>query len=270
MGRGPALRTWRTLAGVAVAWLLAGSAGTAQAALSDRLCAPSGGTLSAYPSGGELQAAATMVEQRLARRGAADPYADMKPALDLATPDAARPSPLAIAEYCVAAGELMRVSAQGSQLQAQSYLLSAFQTANAAGLLKPASLAAYRLGLVSLSGSTATGTRGAGASRGRTRGPTATAQEAVAVTGGGPCDVLRATSVLLNTNLRLSFASLACSAQEARAGGDMRTAALADLRLARLRLAIAEANTELAGDLRAQAWTAAADGLSAARGIDEP
>ena len=93
MGRGPSLRAWRTLGGLAAAGLLAAWAGTAQAALSDRLCAPSGGTLSAYPSGGELTAAATMVEQRLARRGAADPYADVKPALDLATPDAARPSP---------------------------------------------------------------------------------------------------------------------------------------------------------------------------------
>jgi hypothetical protein len=155
MRRKRTLRTWQA---VALAGLLAGWAGVAQAALSDRLCAPSGGTLSAYPTGGELTAAAAMVEQRLARRGGADPYADVQPAWTCPLPTRRAPRRRAIAEYCVAAGELMRVSAQGSQLQAQSYLLSAFQTASAANLLKPASLAAYRLGLVSLSGSTASGT----------------------------------------------------------------------------------------------------------------
>lgn len=259
---------WRWGCVVALAGGLIAVAGPSRAAEADRLCVP-GATLSAWPSAGQLSQAASLVEQRLARRGAADPYADVRPALDLQASDAQRPAPEAIADYCVAAGELMRVSAQGSQLQAQSYLLAAFQTASAAGLARPASLAAYRLGLVSLSGSTASGTRGARASRGATRGPTAAVREAVAV-GGGPCDLLRATAVLVNTNLRLSVASLACSAEQARAAGDLRTAALAELRLARLRLSVAETDAGLAPDLRAQAWTAASDGLDAARGIADP
>ena len=52
------------------------------------------------------------------------------------------------------------ISAQGSQLQAQTYLLGAFQAASRANLQGPASVAAYRLGLVSLSGPTVAGARG--------------------------------------------------------------------------------------------------------------
>jgi CHAT domain-containing protein len=253
---------------------LAGAAagGNAQAALSDTLCAPSAASpLKAYPSAEALMQAAATAEARLARRSAADPYPDLAPALELAASQDQRPSPLALAEYCAAAGELMRVSPRGSQLQAQSYLLTAFQTASTAGLREPASLAAYRLGLVSLSGATVSGSRGA--SRRSARGGTVEAvqtAETVASGGDGPCDVLLGSRVLINTNLRVSIASLACSAEQARLAGDARTAALADLRLARLRQSIAEANTDVAGDYRGQAWTAAAAGLAVARGVPDP
>ncbi len=65
------------------------------------------------------------------------------------------------------------------------------------------------------------------------------------------------------------MASLGCSADQALQAGDNRTAALANLRLARLQLAIAEANSDLAAESRAKAWQAAMAGLAAARRIED-
>ncbi|HEY0648865.1 CHAT domain-containing protein [Phenylobacterium sp.] len=244
--------------------LLAACPGVASAALSDRLCLPSGAAdLSAYPANAELQRVAAQAEFRLAQRSGADPFGEVAPALELAPTGAERPSALALSEYCAAAGELMRVSAQGSQLQAQTYLLGAFQIASRAGLQGPASVAAYRLGLVSLSGAPASGTRG-----GARRGPTAAVRE-VEQLRGGPCDLLRRTSFVVNTSLPLSVASLGCAAEQARAAGDPRTAALAELRLARLRLSVAEANADVATDFRAQAAQSAEAGLADAQRIAE-
>lgn len=247
-------------------------AGAAQAALTDTLCIPSGGAaLAAYPSDEALRQATAAAEARLAQRGADDPYAEIAPVLELSGSVGVRPSARAVSEYCAAAGELMRVSVQGSQYQAQTYLLGAFQAASAAGLNRPASLAAYRLGLVSLSGSTASGTRG-GARRG-VRGAAAAVdevrQQTAAVTSG-PCDLLRNTALLINANLGVSTASLACAAEQARLSGDERTAALADLRLARLRLAVAESDAAGAADFRRQAGEAASSGLASAHRLADP
>lgn len=271
MGRWGAHRgAW---AGVAAATLAALCApGLAHAALSDRLCVASGAAqLPAYPSDAALRQSAQATERTL-RRGAAETLAPPTADLELAATQAERPSPAALADYCLAAGELMRVSPQGSQLQAQSYLLGAFQVASRAGLAEPASMAAYRLGLLSLSGATASGTRGARSAGGPrvVRGGTAAAARDAASAGDNPCEVLRTAGVLVNTTLRLSVASLACSAQEARRVGDNRTAALADLRLARLRLTVADANADTAPAYRAQAAAAARAGLAAARDVADP
>ncbi len=162
MGRGGVAPRLASMAAAGLFTVVAGWAGVAQAALSDSLCNPyAAANLRAYPTGDALRRAAAATETRLARRGAADPFQDLIPALDPPASGAAAPSVSDTAEYCSAAGELMRVSPEGSQLQAQSYLLSAFRMARAAGLGDTASVATYRLGLVSLSGSTAAGTRGA-------------------------------------------------------------------------------------------------------------
>lgn len=256
------------IAAVAAACVVAWAA-PAAAALSDQLCAPSGsgpGEVSGYPSAAELQRAAAQAERGLARRGAADPFAEIGPSLELPSAGAEAPSALAVAEYCSAAGELMRVSAQGSQLQAQTFLLSAFQTASRAGLQGPASLAAYRLGLVSVSGTAAGGTRGGG--RRGVRGPSEAVREVEGMRGR-PCEQLQRTSYVVSSSLSLSVASLGCAAETARAVGDHRTAALAELRLARLRLSVDEANAEAGADFRAEAVTSARAGLIDARGIEE-
>lgn len=249
--------------------LVLAATGSARAALVDRLCLPSGAaTLPAWPSDADLRSAADRAEARLALRGAVDPYAELMPALDVPAAGGARPTPEAVSQYCAAAGELMRVSAQGSQLQAQSYLLGAFQVASRAGLKRPASMAAYRLGLVSLSGAPAAGgTRGA---RRGVRGPSAAVQEAGQIQGERPCDLLMRTAFIVNASLPVSIASLGCAAEQARDAGDLRTAALAELRLARLRLSVAEANPVVAADFRTQAARAAWAGLADAAGLSSP
>ncbi|MBS0335057.1 MAG: CHAT domain-containing protein [Proteobacteria bacterium] len=266
MGRGGALR-W--LAAFAASGAVLAAAGGASAALADRLCLPTGAAeLSAYPSAPALAAAAASAETRLTRGLAGDRFPEVAADLELPADKTERPSPETLASYCAAAGELMRVSPQGSQRQAQAFLLGAFRTATAAHLAGPASQAAYRLGLVSLSGQTVAGTRGARGRRGAPGGSVAAVHEAEQL-GGGPCDLLLGSGALINANLRLSIASLACAAEEARRAGDGRTAALADLRLARLRLAIAGANGDVAADYRTQARDAALAGLAAARGIED-
>jgi CHAT domain-containing protein len=254
---------------VAVFCLATAWAAGAQAALSDRLCSAYGvGALKAYPTTEALARATAATEAQLAQRGPADTYQDLMPVLDLPAGAAERPAASALAPYCAATGELMRMSPQGSQLQAQSYLLGAYRMAQAGGMEGTASVAAYRLGLVSLSGSTVAGSRGA---RRATRGPTAAVRDAEQVsTASGPCGYLLTANLLTNTNLGLSIASLGCSAERAARAGDARTAALADLRLARLRLSIAESNTGVAGEFQAQAWQAATAGMTVARRIENP
>ena len=248
--------------------LASGRATEASAALSDSIC----GAMAAvktqdFPSSSDLSRVAASTEIQLARRGLSGTYQDMLPALDMAAANADRPSPAAVAEYCAAAGELMRVSPQGSQLQAQSYLLNAFRLARGSGLQGTASVAAYRLGLVSLSGPTVAGVRGGRATRG---GATAAVRNAGTLESVSPCDVLLGPDVLNNANLTLSMASLGCSSEQAASAGDMRTAALATLRLARLRLAVADANTDVAVEYRAQAWRAATQGVEFAQKIEDP
>ncbi len=246
-----------------------GWAGAAQASMSDNLCSPfNAADIRAYPTSDALGRATSTMEARLSRQGPADQLQDLMTQLDPPTASAQAPSATAMAEYCAAAGELMRQSSQGSQLQAQSYLLSAFQMARGAGLQDAASVAAYRLGLVSLSGPTVAGARGGG--RPPRGGPTAAVKNVEEVRGLGPCDLLLTRSVLSNTNLTLSVASLGCSAEQARLAGDNRTAALANLRLARLRLAVAEANSDVAAEYRAQAWRSATTGIAVARDITHP
>ena len=246
-----------------------GGAGAARAALSDSLCNPyaSAGPQT-WPRAGELDRAAAGVETELRRRGPSGRFGDLALALDLPASESAKPSAAEIADSCAAAGELMRISPEGSQRQAEYYLLSAFQMARAAGRQTVASVAAYRLGLVSLSGPSVVGARGGRPTRG---GSTATIRGAAQTSGsGGACDLLAGPQALFNANLTLSLASLACSAEQAALAGDSQTAALASLRLSRLRLAVAESNTAAAPQFRAQAAQAALAGLAASPGIADP
>lgn len=117
MGCGSAARRLAGWAAAGLVCVAAGWAGAAHAALSDTLCDPrASAALQAYPSAAELQKDAAGAEAELLRRGPSGQFQDLMPALDPPTTGAQRPSAQAMAQYCVAVGELMRVSPQGSQL----------------------------------------------------------------------------------------------------------------------------------------------------------
>lgn len=246
------------------------AATAARAASADALCAPAGSGAAAVASDSDLRLATLRAQSRLAR-GASEAAEGLAGDLEVASAGVARASPQALADYCLAAGELMRVSPQGSQLQARRFLVTAFRTASAAGLAEPASLAAYRLGLLTVSGATPTGARGARGARGggARRGAAAQVRDAIAL-GDRPCEALLGAGPEVEPGVGFSAASLACSAEQARRADDARTGALAELRLARLRLALAEANPDVAATLRAQAWTAAKLGLATAPAATDP
>uniref|UniRef100_UPI001A9C740E hypothetical protein n=1 Tax=Sphingosinicella sp. YJ22 TaxID=1104780 RepID=UPI001A9C740E len=166
------------LTGLAVttAGMVAPSAALAQAAPSpaDQLCTAAAGMgpeAPAYPTDQALIATADAVEADLAQlRARGDASSASPAALNVALVGGQVPAPLALARYCAAAGELMRLSAGGSQRQAQTFLLAAYRLAKDSG--DPlASRAAYRLALVGVSEPGADGTRGASGGRRRGTGP---------------------------------------------------------------------------------------------------
>jgi CHAT domain-containing protein len=248
--------------GLALIGAMAGSA--ARASVSESLCRPGVASTGAYPSSEALTAATQTAERRLATRGGSDALSDLAPVLEPASSANARPDAATLAAYCAAAGEFMRLSPQGSQLQAQTYLLSAFQLARSANLSGEASVAAYRLGLVSVSAPAASGARGA---RGQRGASSEVAREAVRAASGGACDVLLSPAALFGSNLSLSLASLGCSAEQAALAGDARTEALARLRLARLSLSVADTDSESAVRYRTRALSDARAGLAAAANV---
>ncbi|MBV9557710.1 MAG: hypothetical protein JO254_11580, partial [Pseudolabrys sp.] len=104
--------------------------------------------------------AATKAERALSRRAISDPADSVLSGLDAPLAGHVAPDAAAMAEYCAAAGETMRVARSGSQYQAQRYLVSAVIYADAAGDNATVARAAYRLGLAT-AGTGAEGTRGA-------------------------------------------------------------------------------------------------------------
>ena len=146
------------------------------------------------------------------------------------------PNPEALARYCTAAGEVMRLSVEGSQLQAQTFLLTAVRVARDAGADALTSQAAYRLGLVSLAGPPVGGARGGG-SRLRRSGSQISAEYREARTARAtPAPAWRARGSS-SSNSVLSTLALDCAARQALQSGDPDLSARASLRLARLGLA---------------------------------
>src|SRR5690606_2757362 len=95
-----------------------------------------------------LQTVARHAETMPSRRGAdarlGDEALDM---LEVGTGERAAAEPAAVAAYCSAAGESMRLARSGSQLQAQSYLVAAIRAAERAQDARLAAIASYRLAL---------------------------------------------------------------------------------------------------------------------------
>lgn len=179
----------------------------------------------------------------------------------------AGPAPASsLAPYCAAAGELMRADPGGNQVEARRFLTTAVNLAHRAGDAATEARAAYRLGLVLLSGE--------GASGANTRGATkpvlsAAGTAASAEPGDDPCQAIE-VPVVRGVGRFLARAALRCAAVRAVAAGDADRAALAQLRLARLVLAEVAAMPFRAAALREEAAVATRQGLQAANTIADP
>jgi len=232
------------LAAPASAWAQETAADTARSApdagAADKLCTPTEQMrAAAFPSEAALSRTAEWVEQQLAAlRARGDASSASPSALALALTEPQAPSPRALAQYCAAAGELIRLSAGGSQRQALNYLLAAYRLSD--GSDDPlASRAAYRLALVGASEPGADGTRGA--SRGR-RGaaPPVPLAERSEMPADSACAELTVGGIGALSARDVSLIALACAADRSLAAGDLRLAALSNLKLARLEGAYGE------------------------------
>lgn len=265
------------MAGVRVRLLAAASglcmafigAQPAQAAATEDLCATRS-PASSYPAA-ELVSAADRAEALIGRARSDSAQLDAALAA-LAVPAGSGPAPdaAALARYCAAAGEVMRLSVLGSQAQAQTYLMSAYRHARDAGSGALTSRAAYRLGLVSLAGPAAGSVRGG--PRGRRGGSSLIVEEAqqAQTTETEACAALAQANLAAVTNTYVSALALECAADRARAAGDFELAALAHLRLARLGLAWSQAPAANAEELRRHALDTAAAGIPIAGQVADP
>ena len=214
---------------------LPAAAGAREARLADRICsaAPGRSAAAPFPRGEALVAVAVAAERDIARlRRSGDPSAADRVPLSMPTDSEEAPPDAALALYCAAAGEAMRLGANGSQAQAVNFLLAAYRKAEEAGLDDLAALAAYRLALVG-------GTGGASAD---TRGGVATdiPAEGAAVPDALACAELRDVRLAAISLDYLSVLALECAADRSVAIGDGRLAALANLRLSRVEAGLAD------------------------------
>ncbi len=211
----------------------------------DGLCGPGSG-IDQYPTDDILVAAAQAAELRLEEeRGSGGAYPAALAALEVAPASASPPGAEALARYCAAAGEAMRLSVEGSQLQAQTYLLTALRQSSEAGRPQLTSQAAYRLGLVSLQGPPVGGTRGTGRVR---RSGTEMANELRSAQaqeiGRQACTALAGANPGSTSFAFMSALALDCAARLAAAAGDPSLSALASLRLARFGLSWSESASD--------------------------
>ncbi len=225
------------------------------------------GRVAAPIDGAALRRSTEMIEQRLARRSGSTESANGAMELlnlEEAASGAAELSELAA--YCAAAGELMRTGSGGTQSAAQSFLLTAFRMAEAAGEEQVASRAAYRLGLVSLNAATIPATRGARRSRSGTRGAVQTVVQADAI-GDGVCGALSGVQLGTTSPQYVASVALRCASVRSLTTQDYQTAALAQLRLARISLALLAKADDRQDYLRSTIASALEQGFAAAASI---
>jgi len=252
--------------------LFAGAAGlsfllfapAAHAALADDLCGAA--QIAAAPPPAALTAAAASAEAALARGS----YDAALQAISFPVSDTTAPDKQALASYCTAAGELMRVAPVGSQYQAQTYLVSAFRYSEQASDRRVSSVAAYRLGLVSLSAPSIAGTRGQRRSRGGTAAAVRDANASQAVADDSVCGELDSPGIADQSNSYISWIALECAQQRATLASDPELAARADLRLARLGVMLGDSAAPGSNDLRSKAADRALAGFAAASRVADP
>ena len=205
---------------------------------SDQICSNALAPPASAPGGEALLAAAEQIEQTLDSRRLGTLGTAQSPPLAFEESQSGSSGPGAIARYCSAAGELMRISADGSQRQAQLYLQTALAKSIEADRPQLTALTAYRLGVVSVSGASVSGLRG-GAPVRRNGGRTATRLRAAAASddsSGEICSALRGFESTDGADMSLSMLALDCAARLADQAGNHDISALASLRFARFAL----------------------------------
>ncbi|MFD1612673.1 CHAT domain-containing protein [Sphingomonas tabacisoli] len=170
-----------------------------------------------------------------------------------------------LAVFCNAAGEAYRLGNNGSPYQAQQVLLAAFGHAERAGDRADSATAAYRLGMVSASGTVAaTGARGARRSAVRGEDVPDTPQLELNQAGSDACPWLRDSRLRAQTQAFITYVALQCAVDRAQAGMSPETAARAGLKLARFWGVIAVRQPADAAEARGESLKAALDALSSA------
>ena len=224
------LGAFRSLGLLALAATASPAAG---AVSSDQLCDSEARRAGQFPSDQSLLDAAERIELAIdqGQDGLAVPA-------ELPESGAAAPAASALARYCSAAGEVMRVATGGSQRQAQAYLTTALRSSQQARLPQLTALTAYRLGVVSVSGASVSGLRGGAPTR-RNGLATARRLRAAAATDDGSgeiCSALNAFETDAVGDMSLSMLALDCAARVALESGNPDISALASLRFARFAL----------------------------------
>ena len=209
-----------------------------------------------YASAEALQRAAREAEAQTATASGAEALQNALAALEVTLDSPIPADGDAVAEYCTAAGEVMRRAPEGSQYQAQTYLLNGYRLASQEGIQDVASRAAFRLGLVSSSGSAVAGARGGARSSQRRNAAVASELAEIMATPSGAypsCAALEVSNLFEKSNGFIAEVALQCAAKRALDATDPQLSALASLRLARLRLGLAEAALGTRVEIRAAA-----------------
>ena len=137
-------------------------------------------------------------------------------------------APRLVAEYCLSAGQAMRVAREGSGREAKMLLVGAFKRAGAVKDADLAARAALQIGLTAVAESAGGAARGVRGVVDDAEAATTAAMQACAPTLN---DVLKAEADYFT-----AAAALDCAGATALAAGDPRIAAISNLRLARLSL----------------------------------
>jgi CHAT domain-containing protein len=257
------------LTGLAAALLLALFAQPGQASaqtLAERLCGQRPSSAGA-PTNETLLGTARSAEARLNNyRGATLANASLIP-LDPAATEGAPAAPAAVGAYCAAAGETMRIAADGSQAQAIAYLLTGYRRAREGNDDRLAALSAYRLALVGIGDPAAAGARGA---RSVALAAAEAAPPPVPEDGSDICSFLDEVELAETSAREISEQALGCAAALARRSGDSRLAALSGLRLSLFYASVADEPGRDADGVRLFAREQALAALGSAQAVAAP
>jgi len=167
-------------------------------------------------------------------------------ALDVSDSTPQKPDAGALAQYCSAAGEVMRLSASGSQRQAQIYLQTALRDSRAAQLPELTALVAYRLGVVWIGGASLSGIRGSAPPRrnGAQIARSLRAAESVESDSGEICSSLAGLKTGADADPAFSMLALDCASRLAVEARAPAISALATLRFGRFALDWADSSDD--------------------------